>query len=244
MNCKVGLISFPISQDKLYFINLGQVRNKKDTNMLFQLHTELSYLSDFKMFITEDQTHHIDNLEEIIFFQNKYKLTKKIHFNLSPQCTSIKYSRPELYDIDCMVPLFQEKPEKPIMTLNNSCIDRIFILMPFPSPISRGKIIDNCINTSTNINASFVIVGDKTKLTKRYLLSCNIPSSNITTIKFSGLPDCIAESIMIIQTMYIEPEIFICTPTMTVGNILKNVRLLRLNMAIDKTTRVKFIVDN
>ena len=249
IKCKIGLIAFPIKDSKDYFLYLGELYDKNiknDENFLYEFYTKLIYLCPFKILV-KDSKIIPDNLEDLFTFQKRYKSTKKIYSKYTIPDGIIKYNSPELYDLDCMIPLYKEPLIKNIININNSDDIRMFILISYNDPIIRGEIIDNCINSFQNKYACFLIIeGQKNNssiLTKRYLISRGIKNKDIIVHQYNDFPDCIIEAITIINMLYDCADIFFGVSRDDIRNVFKYIKLIH-SMNIISKKRFHFICNN
>lgn len=248
ISCKIGLISLPRDQT-LDTLILGEIFDKNIRNniqTLYEFHKNLRYLSSFRVIVKNKQIN-VDNIEDIIVFQNKYKLTRKITTKNPLKDGIIKYSPPMLYDIDCMVPLFHNTLYKHIYHIPNTKFIRVFILLPIIDPIVRGEIIDNCIDYCKGFHAYFLTIGNKyglnskntSNITRRNLLSYKIPDSNIFINHYYEYPDCIIESIKIVDNICKPHEIYIGVNRERISEVLTFIKLIR-NLGLCNI-KIKFI---
>ena len=251
IDCKIGIIAFPKNYSKIHFLNIGEIYDKKiknNINTLYNLHSELKYLCCFRTCNIEGKIIP-DNLEEIIIYQTKYKLTRKIFENVCINEEIVEYNEPELYDLSCMVPLFENKVPRYDYNIKNNEYVRVFILLPEIDPIKRGEIINNCLNCSENREIYFYLLGDRygsnlektINLTRRYLLSCNVPEKYINRLDFSEFPDCIMETITIIESIFETCEIYIAVSKENIRDNLEYIRLVRKLGICER--KINFICD-
>lgn len=227
INCKIGLISKPFNNSEDCFLNLGEIFDKgirNNISILYELHKCLPYICSFNIKVKNDIII-LDNMEDIISLQDKYKLTRKIwlygYNNMRTNTKKIKFLTPELYDISCMVPLFSDKIKRtlcPIVGIKNPL--RIFILFPYKDPTVRGKIIDNCFNIADNHKLYFYTMGGVygsntnsiSKLNRRYLLSRGVKDEDIYMNEYDNNEDfdeCIIEALNMIDFIISNKEIFL-----------------------------------
>jgi len=239
MNCKIGLISFPVNSQKYYFLNLGEIYDKnvrRSPSLLYEFHKNLQYFCEFTATIDASKVFP-DNIEEIKFFQRKYKLTPKIFLSdvENEFYEKMEFSAPQLYDMSCMVPLFSEKISKCVYVDNKATQTKLFIILPYTDPILRGKIIKNCLKSVVDTKGYFLTIGNKKgmnrvnscELDMRYLLSCGVPEKYIMMNEYEEFPDFIAESLNIANMIFYPDTVFIGVSTEEVGKILSCVRILR-----------------
>lgn len=175
IKCRIGLISKPVNNSFLGYINLGEVYINKNVENLYSIHTNTQYLTSFIGLIKNNSI--IDNIEEIYRVQERYKLTRKLYYsgNLSGK---LIFSKPLLYDISCMVPLFSDKIMYIRIRLYDFLKYRVFIVMPICDPIICGKALKSCIDMNNDRKSLFYTMGGKFGnnkkssciLSKRYLM--------------------------------------------------------------------------
>lgn len=239
MNCKIGLVSFPVTSQKQYFLNLGEIYDKnvrQDVNLLYEFHSNLGYFCDFTATIEPSKVVP-DNIEEIKVIQRKYKLTLKIFLSAieSEFSDVVEFSSPQLYDISCMVPLFSDNIPKSIYVSNDTKQRALFIILPYVDPILRGNIVKNCLDSATDSNAFFLTLGDKKgmnsknscELNMRYLLSCGVPKDNIEMIECDVFPDFIFESLIVANMIFEPNKLFIGVSKEDIAVVLGYIRFLR-----------------
>ena len=254
MNCKIGIVSFPVTSQKQYFLNLGEIYDKnvrQDVNVLYEFHINLQYCCDFTATI-EASNVLPDNIEEIKVIQRKYKLTPKIFLSRFEKEFSgvAEFSAPRLYDLSCMVPLFSDKISKSVYVSDNTKQNSLFIILPYVDPILRGNIIKNCFDIARNAKGYFLTLGDKKGINKkntcelnmRYLLSCGVPDECIEMSDCDVLPDSNILEALSIANMIFEPDkVFIGVSKQDVASILNCVRILRKNGQIQQ--KIYFVCD-
>lgn len=254
ITCKIGLIAFPRNNTKDCFLHLGELYDKtlrQDEDLLYDFHSKLRYLCPFKVLVKNGKIIP-DNLEDLLAFQERYKLTRKVYSNSIIPDGTIKYLTPELYDIDCMVPLYKESPTKHLIDVKESKTIRVFILLPYTDPIIRGEIINNCINASKNKHFCFLVMGgqkglnirDSCVLTRRYLLSCGVADKDIILNQYDEFPDCIIEAVTIIDMFYEDTELFLGVSRDEIGKASRYVRLIHQMDMIPIKRRFQFICNN
>jgi hypothetical protein len=185
--CRFGLIAKSRDPRKNYFVFLGEIKEENE-DRLYDLHKELRFLCNFNATISLDLINVVpDNIEEILAFQNKYNIDKKISFAGIVDEKFIRLSSPQLYDISCMIPLFSDADKRSIKPNGKSYPGIFFILPACEDPFIRGKIIDNCFDAANGREISFYLLGEKymlnkiktCELSRRYLLSCGLEDKNI-----------------------------------------------------------------
>lgn len=229
IKCRVGLIAQPLNNPSLGYINLGEVFMNKNVENLYSIHVNTQYLTRF-LALVKDNNITIDNIEEIYKVQEHHKLTRKIYpvGNLSGKLT---FSRPKLYDISCMVPLFIDEIIHRKLPLSNAFIYRVFIVIPIYDPIIRGKAITNCINMNQDRKSLFYVLGEKfgsnkkatCMLTKRYLVeNCGVEAGDVSCEMCHNIEEAVQN--VCLQMFGEDIEIFIVTGSKNVGNIMNIIR--------------------
>jgi len=208
--CRWALISWPIEQKTPYqlYLILGELYDKnirEDITILSQFYRDLQYLYPFRYSQKENSCY---NAEDIICLQKKYGLTVKIQLVGETEQKIVTFRSPVLYDISCMVPLFEKRGKKMLYKQKN---DIICIVIPYLNPVYRGKLLEEAVKYGPS---TFVLIGDtygKNKdstatLMARYLLSCQVPSDRILKIRDDKKPECILEAIEIINMTEPDPD--------------------------------------
>lgn len=237
VDCKIGLVS--ISRDRSCYMIIGEIYDKtvrENIDILSEFKNDMTYFTSFKVNITNGKVVLYDP-EEFSELRRKYKLTQKpylaknINKNILGNFTQI-FSCPILYDISCMVELFQKihqdkmktkisdqetigEMKNPLYKSPYKPSPKMFILFPYSDPVIRGKIIDACRNISHEFQSyphdtHFCVVGsrhrgNKTKtsiLTTRYLLKIGIPRKNIINSVTSKFPNNILDSLDVINFLH------------------------------------------
>jgi len=192
--CRISIVSKSRDSNKKYLVFLGDVK-EKDVKYLINLNSELRFLCDFNATIKENNIIP-DNLDEILAFQIRHNIDRKISFTGVIEEKTIHLLAPELYDISCMVPLFSESIKRSLSPKGVIYPGIIFIITPFTDPVIRGKIINICFDSADGRITFFYLMGGgghkiqenltSCELTKRYLLSCKVEDKNI----ICGDEDC------------------------------------------------------
>jgi hypothetical protein len=250
-NCKIGIVARK-RDNTSSFIYLGEIfmsEMRNNVQCLFEIHSYLRFLCSFRAFYKGDKVC-IDNMEDIYTLQEKYKLTKRIYITEPKEKGVLKYFAPELYDISCMIPLFQESVPRYNFINRQGVSDDMFILLPYLDPIIRGKIADSCMNTLKDRPGIFVCVGGKQKqnimkvgdLYRRYLLSCGVNSEDIIIHEYDELPDLIIDVLTILDMITEKStRVFIGVDRRDMSDILNYIRVSRAMGLI--TRKIQFICD-
>lgn len=254
INCKIGLISKPVTNSEEYFLNLGEIFDKgirNNISILYELHKCLPYICSFNIKVKNDNII-LDNMEDIISLQDRYRLTRKIWlygYNMRRNTKKIKFLTPELYDISCMVPLFSDKIKHTLCPLGGIKDPlRIFILFPYKDPTVRGKIIDNCFNVAHNHKLYFYTMGGVygsnknsiSKLNKRYLLSRGVKDEDIYVNEYDNdnenFDEYIIEALNMIDFIISNKEIFlyIGVETKDMSTVMNHIRKAKKSNKINR----------
>lgn len=237
ISCKIGLVSLPRDSNAGIII-IGEIFDKavrNDIKILYEIHKNLIHLCPFKVNV-KDEKLYPDIMEDIIVFQTKYKITRKITSIEPLSDGTIKYLAPQLYDIDCMVPLFEDTIPRNIYNVNDSTFVRLFIMLPCTNPIARGEIINKCIDICANTQIFFYAMGPKKTcdITQKHLLSSGILPNNIYVNEYDEYLDCILEALTI-SDMFCEPdEIYLCSSSSEIQKVLGISRLVHKIGITDK----------
>jgi len=171
INCRLGLISKPCDDSQDCFLNLGEVFDKTirgDVNTLYELHKNMRYFCPFEAEVNGRDVRP-DNMEEIITFQTRYKLTKKIWINGKIKNGTVKFRTPQLFDVSCMVPLFPDVIPHAVCPKGNTSPNRMFLLFPYSNPITRGEIVESCFNAVEGCNVFSTLWAAKKAQTQHVL---------------------------------------------------------------------------
>jgi hypothetical protein len=244
--CRISIISKPSDSNKKYVIFLGDV-NEKDKNYLDKLHNELRFLCDFKAIIKESNIIP-DNYDEILSFQIRHNIVRKIWFTGVIEETTLSLLAPELYDTTCMVPLFSESIPRSVSPKGVIHPGIIFIFPPFTDPFIRGKLVDICFDSADGREMFFYLMGGPkiqkiraSELTKRYLLSCKVEDKNI----ICGGEECkdvtcIKEAINMVNFFSNSgnEEVLIVVNRPDLNNVMNYIRSEKILGLIDKKVRL------
>jgi hypothetical protein len=246
--CKWALISWPIDQQtphQLYLI-IGELYDKnikENISTLSKFNRDLQYLYPFRFSQEENSCY---NEEDIYCLQKKYGLTSKLRLVGESKNKIITFRSPVLYDISCMVPLF-EKSTSTNKIIYEQKNDVICIVIPYLNPVNRGKLLEDVLKYGPG---TFVLVGDtygKNKdstatLMSRYLLSCQVPSDRIIKIRDDKIPECILESIEIINMTSPDPdyELLIACRHKNIQEINKTIRIWK-NQGVIEDLKITYM---
>ena len=240
LSCKIGIISF---QNNSSTLNLGEIYDislKRNKDALYKLHTELKFISPFRISI-EDNNIIPDNIQDIITIQNNHKLTRKIYIMKGKISTTKKFTSPTLFDLTCMVPVFREENiAKPIFSTFNDV--KVFILLPVSNVVDRGEMIDNCIRTMYGSLGFFITLGgkyatnkaDMSILSERYLSKCGVDKEYIINlpilegeIEFEKFKEAMMNVLLIVYSFCVPDSLYICTSRSNICEVLRYVKILR-----------------
>lgn len=203
-NCRIGIIAKP-NISNIPYLNIGEYIGDKDNiTLLYQLHTDLSYLYPFwGISIPENGRTEIvpTNIKDFIYLQNKYNLTKEIFISKEVEDKLIQFNAPQLYDISCGVKLFDHSVNKRVIRdkirYKPSNKNIIFVIPDYQNPMNRGKSIETSLNkyfsSFYDREPFFIVLGDTInpnkietwKLSKRYLIKRGVSSDCICTTECS-----------------------------------------------------------
>ena len=134
---KIAMISFPFETEDFY-LNLGEIYDSefKTEKILSEFNYNLTFLYPFKFYPKKNL---ISNLEDISFFQNKYKLTKNIYLcGKKINKKKIIFRTPILYDLNNMKKIKLDNQKIPQFL---EIKEKIIIVIPFLDPIGRGILL-------------------------------------------------------------------------------------------------------
>jgi len=182
-NCKVGIVSqIKNGQNNVFFI-VGEFYTKYDKSILYKIHCELSSVCS-SIIDTRKSKITIDNDYDLQYFRKKYKIIKR-NILTSHLLSGIYYTKtPQLYDLDCMVPIFHGIKLQ-TYTINN--IGDIFIILPCENPVIRAGMLNTCIQFSKGSKSKFYTFGgmyntnkkETCLLARRYLIEKGIYKGSI-----------------------------------------------------------------
>lgn len=246
---KVALISWPI-KDKFpdqSYINLGEIYDRKlreNKIELCRFNKELSYLYPFRCTLGDSIVCH--NIEDIVYFQKKYRLTVRIRTQGTFSSRTVTFRSPVLYDITNMRPIFRAKRKPKCENISKNT--KVCVVLPYKDPVLRGKILDACLELGAN--NKFILLGDKqgknldstSTLMSRYLLTRSVESSRLIKSCQDQLPDCILETIAIIDMMGIEDYILaIGVSSEDINDLSTVVRTWRKGGVLDENMKLTYI---
>ena len=239
--CKIALISWPIDSKcpSNFYINLGEIYDKdfnKDLTLLSQFNRDLRYLYPFTYSV---ETKKCYNSEDFKTFKSKYRLTVGYRLVGKIPSKEIIFRTPILYDLTCMVPLFNKISYEKII-YNPSQSTTVYIVIPTNDPICRGKILDEVIIS----NPKYIILtgsvsGDNDistiSLMTRYLLKRGVPRNIINRCNSDKKPTCILECLAIIDIMNLnELDVAVACSCSDITLLQKAVRTWRRLKVINK----------
>jgi len=181
--CKWALISWPIDQpnpSQIYLI-LGEIYDKKiqnDSVLLSEFYRNLAYLYPFRYSVADNNCY---NAEDMVVFRKKYGLTAKCALVGATLKKTLAMRSPILYDISCMVPLFQTKIPRMLYSQKNN---GVCIVLLCSDPIDRGKLLQEAIGCGPVL---FVLAAatpgsnrdSLVSLGRRYLLVNKVPVNRV-----------------------------------------------------------------
>jgi hypothetical protein len=244
--CKIGLISWPINSKspRNFYINLGEIYDKdvKDNlSILSEFNRYLRYLYPFRYSISENKCY---NSEDFKTFKSKYSLT--VGYKLVGEIPSenvIVFRTPILYDITCMIPVFEKVLIQPLSSPELSLSSpemSVYIVIPTLDPICRGKILDEVIsNNPKYIILTGSVSGSNSSSTitlmTRYLSRRKIPMDIIIKSKGDKKPTCILDCLALIDIMDLNTlNIVVACSCSDITDLQKAVRVWRRLKVINK----------
>lgn len=263
ITCRIGLISWPVYIKNLptntcIYLIIGEIYDKDILNNLQTLedfNKNLQYMYPFKLKRNGDVVK-IYNNDDIVHLRRKYKLTSTIFLHNYKKHNEdreekIVFRTPRLYDISCMEPLFPVECFLP-KQIDTSTHCRIFIVLPYPDPVLRGKILKQCIYTTKDHHPLFILTGDQhgrnkettSTLMKRYLLSSGVSPDNISKSICDTFPNSIIESLNILPflldiNLFITHDLFIACSSYDIYKVMSFFR----DSIICSDIKVRFICD-
>lgn len=239
MNCRIGLISWPVANKSpaTLFLCFGEMYNKEYKNVPFlsKFNQELSYLTPFVFY---KETNTCSNIEEIDFFRDRLKLTRqlKIYGNNIPNKCILR--TPILYDLDCGVPIFKSKNNRSKFEYIPG--KKICIVLPYKDPITRGILLEHILEKNQTM---FILTGNVYKRNKdtiatlmsRYLLLCGVSNNYIIKSKEGKKPECIMEALNLLKflNMYDYYEISVACISDDINFVSKSIKNWRKQGKID-----------
>lgn len=238
--CKIGLISWPVNTKTPhnFYINLGEIYDKdvKDNaSLLSEFNRDLRYLYPFRYSVTKNKCY---NSEDFKTFKSKYRLTigYKLVGKIPPE-NIIIFRTPILYDLTCMIPVF----EKVSVQKNfNSSESSVYIVIPTLDPICRGKILDEVISN----NPKYIILTGSVSgtnntstitLMTRYLRRCKTPMDIIIKSNGDKKPNCILDCLALIDIMGLNTlDVIIACSCSDITVLQKSVRMWRRLKVINR----------
>jgi len=244
--CKIGLISWPITNKSPLnlYINLGEIYDKEikdDLSLLSQFNRDLRYLYPFKYSFKDNKCY---NSEDFKPFRSKYHLTTRARLagsliNTTSHTQEAIFRTPVLYDLTCMVPVFEKmKLEK--ISYSPVISGTIFIVVPTLDPICRGKILDEVIaNNPRYIMLTGSIAGDNNTSTitlmTRYLKRRGVSTDIILRCHSEKRPTCILDCLAVIDIMALNNlEVAVACSCSDITLLQKSVRAWRRLGVVNK----------
>ncbi len=175
--------------DKECYLNLGEIYDSefKKSEKLQEFNHDLTFLYPFKFHVKKNK---ISNIEDILFFQKKYKLTKNIKlYGKVENRKKIIFKTPILYDLTNMkIIRNQDIKNQVILHTQPSLKEKIIVVIPNLDPIGRGILLENVLEYKP---FKIILFGKKegkntdetSTLMTRFLLSRNYPKDSIIKIK-------------------------------------------------------------
>jgi hypothetical protein len=241
IKCRIGLVSY--CKDHDFALILGELFDKNirdNINMLYELHKALVYSSNFYAKISGTKVI-TDNTDDLCIYQRQYKITNNILVYGTGIDGEWRFSKPCLYDLDCMIFLFNDTIQSP--RYNPVINDTItYILVAEKNPLIRGTLVEECFRIADGKQIKFYIVDDVSSninscvLTKRYLMSQGI--TDVSTIADHSIFDNIFD---IIQDTS-DTKIYIIVNSERVQSIARYIRLKRSITQFD--TKIVYVCNS
>ena len=205
ISCKIGLISFSKKYPSISLV-LGIVKTK-DYKKLYQIEEDTELFTSFKVSFYKGKIT-INNFEDIKQFRKTHNISNDIYFinNKFKDNFSLNFNKPILYDISCMVPLFNKSHIKN-KVLIKSQFKNIYILILGDDMFENNKILKNCIESLNGFDYTFILL-NVNKKAKRYLSENNIKKENILEIPIENknLEYYLSETFYILNFLKINSE--------------------------------------
>ena len=208
ISCQIGLISFSKKYPNLGLI-LGIVRTKK--------YRELSIIDEATDLFTSFRVTFkngkitISNFEDIKQFWNLHNISENVYFtnNKITHDFSLIFNKPILYDISCMVSLFNK------ISIKNEILEtkqgkNIYLLILNNNMLERNKIIKNCLESLNGVGHTFMLLSSfyVNKKAKWYLRENGIRKKNILEIPIinNNLQEQLSEAFYILNFLKVNSE--------------------------------------
>lgn len=251
LSCKIGIVSVS-SKNSSFYLKMGEVFDqtvRKSIDSLYSLAIDVQCLTYFCATINGKEVE-LDNKNDIEFIQKKYKMTRLTNPSEPREKCTLRFNKPEIYDLDCMVPLFDMVlPRGPSYKTPENKDVCMFIFMPCEDPLVRYDLVTSCFEYAGNRDPHFFLpdvprTGEKlsNSFLKRQLLSRGVPQDNITTHDFGKLPDCIAESLIMIKTYCRAKVTCIATASKDMSSLLKHLKVAR-NMGLTLKNKMPLVCE-
>lgn len=247
--CRVGIISKSVC--KRYVLRLGEIIDEKickNVILLYKIHNNLKYISNFKVKIDKTGILFLDNIEEIISFQNMYRLSKRISIDKKAKDCFIRFNKPEIYDISCMVPLFTyTRQTLQIDDMSDNFSSNIVILFPIINPVKRGKLIEKCLDVCKGSKVYFYLLGGKQgknstttkELAQRYLDS--IGNHNTILSVQDKFPDSLYDAFDMFDFFVSDnvKNVYITLPRKSIQYVMKYIR--KMSSSVKKRYKIQLL---
>lgn len=208
-SCRIALISWPLDKSvENGYINLGEIYDKsmKTHDKLFEIQRDILCLYPFRCEITDGDIR-CYNIEDFTHFQDKYRLTRKLQLSGDIPNGRVAFRTPVLYDLTCMVPVFTERRLIQTIKRRNKPEPSVFVVLPYANPMTRAKILNNCIELCGPRDIIVLLGGrqgnnkeNTATLAYRYVRRY-VDIMNIVKNPEGQIPGSIIEGIIIAQTV-------------------------------------------
>lgn len=248
--CRLGLVSTCLNHPfTLVLGELYDLVSKKDPDALYGIWQDTEYLTRFYVKICDGMPT-VDNSEEIDYFRDTYKFTRKITVYNPNETPPGVYpcERPILYDLDCMVPVFSEDIPTARLASNDLSPKCVFLVWPESDPITRGRVLNACILLSKN--GYYYTTGGRhgkntvttSTLATRYLVSRGVNRSNINAGKSTNVESKLREILGMLVATHSVDRVYIAVSTENIYQVSHLVRNLRYSGMFTRY-RVGFVCD-
>lgn len=205
LKCRIGLVAE--CKTRKFTLIISEIFDKDvkaNIYQLYELEKATCYLTNFKCQITENSVI-LDNITDLNIYMRKYKmvLNHKIYGEQS-YLGVWKFYRPILYDISCMVKLFDDSGVR-LLDSYRYCskfsVDNVIhcMIVAESDPFTRKDLIDQVVDIAKGRNIEFYILGVKKNmniciLTKRSILARGIEKSSIVVEKtiYQAIDTCMS----------------------------------------------------
>lgn len=231
IKCKIGIASRPRKNVQDCFLLLGEIYDnniRTDIKALYHIHKRLAYMIEFKAIVKKFKVKTNIN-EDIHQMQTECKLVKTCFFTKRMKDGEHAMLTPELYDLTCMVPLFNDKISLPIVHKNQSIDKILLVLYPTSNPFVRGELVNECLKKINKEEPLFFIFGKETDGYMKYLMKIGIKVDNILVQECDEdiENDFLDEILNMIEFCYLDQvlwRVYLASPREIIKEVLHEVR--------------------